>query len=512
MTRCLWSSLVETARRDPGRVAFMHADDEVTFGQWLQRAHDYAAWLRASGLRPGDRVIAMLPNSAEMAALMFGVWGAEGIVVLLSDDAPGAHIDHAIGMVDPKWVFAEDERAEHIPANLRRRAGDVGHDMGDSIPDSPRDLDRPASIVFTSGSTGLPRGVVQSHGNLVRGCHAVGRRLGLVADDRIICPIRWSFDYGYGQLLSSALLGCTHVLPNAVSAAAICAAIERHRPTVLPGMPSLFAFLLQGLSPFRGCDLSSLRLATNTGGTIPRSVLDDLVDVLEHCDIALNYGLTESYRTTCLDPTLIRDHPDSIGTPIDGVSIAVLRDDLTPCEVHEEGEIVHRGDYVFLGYWNDPEATARTRRPDPLSSTDAPALFTGDYGHLDEHGLLYFHGRRDRLLKSMGVRVSPEEIERSLLDSGLVREAAVFGQSHDLLGDEVWAAVVPRDDTPVTTAALSAYARQTMSTYMAPRRYLIKASLPRTTTGKTCYESLRREASAQPSTSLLKPRQSPSQA
>ena len=276
---------------------------------------------------------------------------------------------------------------------------------------------------------------------------------------------------------------------------------------MLPGLPSWFTYLLRGVSPLGSTDLSSLRVVTNTGGSIPAPVLEDMLGVFAHCRIFLNYGLTESYRTSYLDPALIRARPRSIGKGIPGVSVAVLREDSLPAAADEEGEIVHRGAYLCMGYWSDPEASARALRPDPLAPAGCPAprpaLFTGDYGHMDADGFLYYHGRRDHLLKSMGVRVSPGEVEELLHGSGLVREVAVFGRPHDLIGDEVWAAVVPRDDdADAVMARLRAHARRVMSPYMQPRRYLVKASLPRTPSGKIDYPALRDEAGRAPSASL----------
>jgi acyl-CoA synthetase (AMP-forming)/AMP-acid ligase II len=356
----------------------------------------------------------------------------------------------------------------------------------------------PASIVFTSGSTGPSKGVVQSHGNLLRGCRAVAGYLGYVDTDVILCPVPWSFDYGFGQLLSTLVLGVTQVIPTAFNPFGICEALERDRPSVLAGVPSLFVYLMGGLSPIRTADRSSLRLLTNTGGSIPRPALEAMLDTFDAATIVLNYGLTESYRSCYLPPERIREVRGAIGIPIPGVDIAILREDDTLAAIGEEGQIVHRGDYVCLGYWNNADATARAIRSDPLAPRDAldrgRVLYTGDYGYRGDDGLFYFKGRRDHLLKSMGVRVSPNEVETLLCDSRLIAEAAVFGMPHELLGHEIWAAVVPNAASEDTLRELGRYARRTMTQPMQPRRYLARESLPRTSTGKVDYPALRQEA------------------
>ncbi len=340
---------------------------------------------------------------------------------------------------------------------------------------------------------------MQSHGNLMRGCAAVGSYLGLRDDDILLCPVPWSFDYGYGQLLSTALLGITQVIPTAFNPFGICEAMSRHQPTVLAGVPSLFTYLMGGMSPIRETDRSSVRLITNTGGQIPAPVLRSLSEAFPASRIVLNYGLTETYRS-CYIPEGATNRPGLIGRSIPGADVVVLREDGRVADMGEEGEIVHRGDYVCLGYWNDPEATSQAIRADPLAAPGNPcagrAVFTGDHGYRDVDGLLVYRGRRDHLLKSMGIRTSPGEIEHLLYESGLVDVAAVFGRPHELLGHEVWAAVALKEDTPQHRADLARYARSVMTPAMLPRRYLFKDPMPRTATGKIDYPALRQEADA----------------
>ena len=515
----LWDAFSRTVRAHGPRTAFISGGSCVTFEQWMARAQDYAMWFAgaASGGASGgggERALVIMRNSPEMAAAMCGIWGAGGIPALLHADSPPSHVAHAIELINPRCVFVDDGSLVRLPDIRAATPSDIARVRDGAarpIDNSPARLGDPASIVFTSGSTGPPKGVIQSHGNLLRGCRAVNGYLGLDHGDSIVCPIPWSFDYGFGLLLTTMIMGARQILPDSSHPAALCEAIARHRPTMLPGVPSLFAYLFTGLSPVRETDLSSLRIVSSTGGAIAPSVFDGMLDAFGHCRIFLNYGLTESYRTSALDPALVRAHPTSVGRAIPGVSIAIVREDRSEAAPGEEGEIVHRGDFIFLSYYGDPAATSRVRRPDPRAApaptptpgTGAapPALFTGDYGRIDADGLLFIHGRRDRQLKSMGVRISPEEIERLLQQSGLVQDAAVFGQKHDMLGDEVCAAVVPAPGATDIASALARFARATMSPAMVPRRWLIRAALPRTSTGKTDYPALRGEAARRPAVS-----------
>ncbi len=239
------------------------------------------------------------------------------------------------------------------------------------------------------------------------------------------------------------------VLPEERSGNGVLAALERHRPTVLAGYPSLFAELALGLAPTRQTRRDSPRLMTNTGSRISRPAFEALLELFPQAEVSLNYGLTETYRTASLPPHLARSHPDSVGFGIEGVEVLVLRPDGSRAAADEGDEIVHRGAGAFRGYWNDADRTARVLRPDPERGPDAPpVVFTGDLGRISGEGLLYFHGRRDRQIKVLGAIVSPEEVEALLAASGLVREASVTSLAHDILGEVLVACVIPPADVP----------------------------------------------------------------
>lgn len=488
----LWQALLATATRLPERDAILRGDERLSFAAWVERSLDFADFLLERGAGQGERVLLWLEPSGEMAAALFGVWAAGGVPVLLDPAVRAPQLEHALSTVRPRLVLrsADAPLPGGLGESLAVDVADVPARRGArAVLPAPAPLEAPASIVFTSGSTGRPKGVVQSHANLLRGATTVAEYTGVTADERLLCGVPWAFDYGFVQLQMAALTGATQILAAPPNPQGICSALERHRATIFAAVPSQLSYLLQGISPFRDTDLSSLHTVTSTGGRIPPSVIEEMLSLLPEARWILNYGLTESYRTSYLDPALVRQRPTSIGRPIPGVDVVIVRGDSTLAEPDEIGEIVHRGAGVFMCYWDDDEATARALRPDPIDPNAPPALFTGDLGRCDSEGLLHFEGRNDRQLKVMGVRVSPEEVEDELRRSDLVCDVAVFGRAHDLLGHELWAAVVPAAEGDVRRQLVK-LARRLLSPNMTPRRWLMLESLPRTTSGKIDYVTL----------------------
>ena len=493
----LWRIFDDAAGARTDAAALIRGDRTTSFAELHAMARGASAALAAHGVGPGTRCLMWAGNGPELASAILAVWRLGAIVVLVNDQAPNSHFLHAATLTAPTLVLVDSanfETAARSPfpvATLR----DWRDTADDQIVASCAHADEPASIFFTSGSLGKPKGVVQSHANLLAGCRMVADHLGLQTEDRILCPIPWSFDYGYGQLLSTLLLGVTQILPTDRNPFALCAAIAEQRPTILAGLPSIFALLLRGLSPIRQTDLGSLRLITNTGGKIAPAIFQDMAELFGHCAISLNYGMTETYRSAGLPVELARARPDSVGFAYPGVSIAVIRDDGTEAAPGEEGEIVHRGVGVFLGYWGDAEATARVRRPDPLWQHEGIAppmtVFSGDIGWRDPEGFLFVKGRRDRLIKSMGVRVSPDEVETLIRNSGLVRDVAVVGLPDDMLGEKVVAAIMRDAANGDPLRALKAYARTSMSSFMQPRDYRLVDAFPLTPNGKPDFTAVR---------------------
>jgi acyl-CoA ligase (AMP-forming) (exosortase A-associated) len=348
------------------------------------------------------------------------------------------------------------------------------------------------AILYTSGSTGKPKGVVLSHRNMVLGAKSVASYLGNHAGDTLLAALPLSFDAGFSQLTTAFHSGSRVVLLNYVLPRDVLRAMEREKVTGLTAVPPLYIQLAALKWP--EAIAANLRYFANTGGRMPLETLTLLRQHLPRSQPFLMYGLTEAFRSTYLPPEEVDRRPDSIGKAIPNAEILVLREDGTPCDADEPGELVHRGGLVGLGYWNDAAKTAERYKPLPAggpwreAGLQLPefAVFSGDTVRRDAEGFLYFIGRRDEMIKTSGYRVSPAEVEEILYATRHVGECVAFGVEHAVLGQAIQViATAPAGQDSVDLAALQAQCRTRMPAYMVPAGIDIRVGpLPRNPNGK----------------------------
>lgn len=501
------SALFDQARRVPWRVALVDGDRELSFGDLAARAADCARTLRARGLAPGERATIFLDKTPESVVALYGVWTAGGIAVPASETLKARQLDHVVRHSESRFLLTdarklgrtgfEPPRETEVvlvgsePAGPAGPAGPGGIDpLASAAPAGVRGGPEPAAILYTSGSTGRPKGIVLSHENLRAGARIVAGYLGTSAEDRILAVLPLAFDYGLNQLLIAVRCGATLVLQRSHFPADIARALRAHRITTMAGVPPLWVQLMAPASPLRDLELPDLHTITNSGGAFPVELLRRYRERLPGVRIFLMYGLTEAFRSTYLPPEQVDERPRSIGKAIPETEILVLDPSGRPCEPGEVGELVHRGPTVALGYWRDPEATARVFRPDP-SGAPGLAVHSGDRVRRDEEGFLHYVGRADQLLKCSGYRLNPEEVEEVLLASGLVQEAVVRGEPDEAAGTRLVAHVVPRAGGAFSAAALLDWCRREMPGYMVPARIVEHAAFPRTSSLKIDRVSVR---------------------
>ena len=345
-----------------------------------------------------------------------------------------------------------------------------------------------AAIMYTSGSTGKPKGVVLSHTNVVMGAQSVAHYLRNVSDDRILAALPLSFDAGLSQVTTAFCAGATVVLHDYLFPRDVVRLVRDERVTGITGVPPLWIQLAeQDWSDNSG---HGLRYFANTGGKMPRDTLSRLREIFPNAEPYLMYGLTESFRSTYLPPSEVDRRPDSIGKAVPNVEVMVVNDAGEECGPDEEGELVHRGPLVSMGYWNDPERTAKRFRPVPGTPSGLPlpelAVWSGDTVRKDNDGFLYFVGRRDEMIKTSGYRVSPTEIEEVAYASGMVTEAAALGVPHATLGQGILLVATAGNDSarPEPSDELLTVFRAQLPGYMVPLAIIWREEIPRNANGK----------------------------
>lgn len=480
--------LLATARSVGDRPAIIAGTSQIGYEQLAGRSLAIGACLRRAGVHPGDRVAILLRRDVDAAAAFFGVLAAGGIAVIVNDLLKPRQIEHILGHSGAAVVLTSAEITDRLPRALDTSAAVIdvkeAPTSGELTP-VPRVGSDVAEIVYTSGSTGLPKGVTFSHGNLWAGMRAVASYLGITARDRIASLLPFNFDYGLNQLLCAAGTGATLVIERSPVAARVVRTLEEHRVTVVAAVPPLWLQLLN-VDSFRARRIESLRTLTNSGGRIPTDAVRALRRCQPHADMVLMYGLTEAFRSTYLDPQRVDRKPDSIGQAIPGAEILVVDEELAPCPPGAHGQLVHRGSTVALGYWNDPEATSRVFRSNPLRPDGTPdserVVFSGDVVYRDEEGDLFFVGRNDAMIKTLGYRVSPDEVVDVLYASGEIVEAIVTSEPDELRGARIIAYVVLREDGRLER--LNEFAARELPRHMQPSRIEVRKELVRTASGK----------------------------
>lgn len=511
--------LCTSARRFPDKEALVHNGQRPAYAD-VARAVEGLAWgLRRAGVQRGDRVGIYLDHSIPQAISIFSISQAGGVFVPINSLLFPEQVAYIAADCRMRGLITSASKLPALtpalkdirPMEFLVTVGDGGAadtalpiypfgDLCESTPSAPcRDvaIDKDlAAIIYTSGSTGKPKGVMLSHAQVLAGSRIVSTYLEITAEDRILSILPFSFDAGLNQLMTAFQRGGTLVLKTFVFAREIVQTLLQERITGMGGVPTLWSLLTQPSAALHKHVFPHLRYLTNTGGRIPQSVLAALRQALPTTKIFLMYGLTEAFRSTYLPPEELDRRPTSMGKAIPNTEILVIDEQGQPCKPGEIGELVHRGPTVSMGYWGQPELTARVLRPHPLLPPELGdgerVCYSGDLVWMDEEGFLYFVGRRDNMIKSSGFRISPNEVEEVLFHSGKVCEAAVIGIPDDVLGQAIKAFVVPAEGVDLDGESLLAFCSGKLPRYMVPKVVEILDGLPKTSSGKVDYAALRR--------------------
>ncbi|MEX0144212.1 acyl-CoA ligase (AMP-forming), exosortase A system-associated [Massilia sp. LMS1-1-1.1] len=521
MATLIHDLIFETAQRAPHAPALSWQGEELSYAALAQSVREAAATLLTLGLQGGARVAVYLEKRPENVSAMFGAAAAGGVFVPVNPLLKPDQVAYILADCNVAILVTSRERLAQLgPAlaacpDLRTvlltGEGEAESSLGKlrvlpwtavptnvpaagvPQPHAAIDMDM-AAILYTSGSTGRPKGVVLSHRNMLAGALSVSGYLRNTPQDRILCVLPLSFDYGLSQLTTAFASGACAVLMNYLLLRDIVETVEQEAITGLAAVPPLWVQLSQLSWPLS----TPLRYITNSGGVMQRSTLDRLRQSLPRTQVYLMYGLTEAFRSTYLAPEQLERRPDSIGQAIPNAEVLVLRPDGSVCDADEPGELVHRGALVALGYWNDAARTAERFKPLPPQASGLVlpelAVWSGDTVRRDADGYLYFVGRSDDMIKTSGYRVSPAEIEEVAYASGLVGDAAALGLPHAVLGQAIALLVTPAPGVELQRDSVLAACRARLPSYMVPLWVEIRDGvLPRNPNGKIDRPLLARE-------------------
>jgi acyl-CoA synthetase (AMP-forming)/AMP-acid ligase II len=438
----------------------------------------------------------LIANSPSYVSVFYGIWAAGGVTVALNTQAKSRDIVNWMIHSGARQLFIDEGHPEltQVAASLglnvrivRVHRGSSSKDADDTwseiqsgkeaFPEAVIQDSDVASIVYTSGTTGQPKGVTLSHRNLSANVNSILSYLELTQDDSIVNVLPFYYSYGNSILHTHIAVGAKLILENnLLYPHKIVELISEQGVTGFSGVPSTFSLLLSRVK-LENYDLSCLRYLTQAGGPMAPVITDKLTRAIPQARLFIMYGQTEATaRLSYLPSDKVKEKRGSIGIAIPGVTLAVRDKSGKDASPGETGEICAYGANVMMGYWNDEERTSQT-------IIDG-WLHTGDLAHYDSDGYIYIDGRSSDMIKSGGNRISPKEVEEVILEIDGIQEVAVVGIDDEILGETIKAFVVPIANAEIDVLKIQRYCKKNLASYKIPKAIEFIDNLPRTSSGK----------------------------
>jgi long-chain acyl-CoA synthetase len=481
------------AARYGSKMLFHCQGVDRSYAEFDERTTRLAGGLQALGVRAGDKVACYMPNSIELIEAYFAISKAGAVTVFLNALLTAREIRFVLQDSDSKIIFTSPTLLPNVlevRADARRLETIVVHG-GTPAPDTvrfddalktgayrdvPVKAEDVAWLGYTSGTTGRPKGAILTHLGATHVAAAVADRFGYREDDVVLCALPLFHSYAVNSCMIQVMMaGAGQVILERFTPDGVLQAIERHRVTLFPGVPTMFNYLVNFADRTR-YDVRSLRIAKSAGAVLPAKLMHDF-ERLYGVPLVDGYGITEAHSFVTLnDPNGTR--PDgSCGKPIEGDEVRIVDPHDRDVPAGERGELIFRGPNLPLGYVNGPQATAEALRGGWYHS--------GDVAYMDAEGYVYIVDRIKDTIICGGYNIYPKEVEDVIYAHPAVLDVAVVGVADEAKGEIPKACVVLKPEATVTTGELERYCRQNLAAYKVPRVIELMDTIPKTASGKT---------------------------
>lgn len=505
--RVLGEALKFSAQKYPSKTAIIIKTKEYSYSQLQESVEKLVNHLIRAGIRKGDRVAIYMNNSWQSIVSIYGVTLSGAVFLVINPQTKANKLKYILNDSGAKTVISEsilfNELFKALGGSISIQevimTGDTSQITGlpgikltnyedivtinypkIALPKTiPNDL---AALIYTSGSTGFPKGVMMTHQSMVFTSWSLIEYLRLSEDDRILLMLPLSFDYGLYQLLMAVTLGGSLIVEQSFTfQASVYKQIELFKPTVFPGVPTIFVMLIAS-SKKTGLSFDCVEKVTNTAAALPEEFIPDLKKIFPNALIFKMYGLTECKRVCYLEPELIDAKPGSVGKAIPGTECFLLSQEGKLVPPGERGILHIRGPHIMLGYWNKPELSNEMLKQAVLPGEKV--LCSNDWFKMDEEGFLYFLGRTDDIIKTRGEKVSPVEIENIIYKIHGIKEVAVIGIPDEIMGESIIAFITPHDKIQLEPKEILIECMSKLEIFMVPQKIVILKEMPKNSNGK----------------------------
>jgi len=507
--RLLGEALEFSFRSNPLKIAAIYKEEEFTYANLNESALNFANHLVNAGINKGDRVAVYMNNSWQCIVAIYGITLAGGVFLVVNPQTKANKLNYILNDCSAKVVVSESilindlaqaleglDEVHEVILSGTKQSNEKYLDFDDIISNNYNQVDLPkiipndlAALIYTSGSTGFPKGVMMTHQSMVFTSWSLIEYLRLTEEERIMLVLPLAFDYGLYQLIMSVTIGGTLIIEQSFNfPPTIFRQIEQLKPTVFPGVPSIYALMI-ATHKKTGITFDCIQKITNTAAALPAEFISDLKKIFPNALIFKMYGLTECKRVCYLEPELVDLKPNSVGKAIPGTEVFLLSPEGKPVPRGESGILHVRGPHVMAGYWNNESLSKEMLKPGQIPGERI--LCAHDLFKMDDEGYLYFQGRNDDIIKTRGEKVSPIEVENTIYKLAGIKEVAVIGIPDVLLGESIVAFVTTYDQVQISEKEIQRQCMSNLEPFMIPKKIVLLAEMPKSSNGKIDKKELK---------------------